>query len=514
MSVQLPISRDPDAKKITRFPPEPNGYLHLGHLKAMLFDFELHNDGTQCILRLDDTNPETERAEYVDAIIEDVMWLGFKWHKITYTSDYFDQLYEFAMELVKRGKAYVDLTKPAEMKLQRYNRIESEFRSKPVEWHICEFELMKRGVYAENEAVLRLKIDMANDNPNLRDPIAYRIRHTPHYRTKDKYCIYPSYDYSHGIVDALENITDSYCTMEFFNRRDQYYWPVKELGLKAAEVREFGRLNIENVTLSKRKIVPLIADGTLSGFDDPRLYTIRGLRRRGFTPEILRKIVSKSTMERHEACLSKAMIDFELRDVLNKVSPRAFAVMDPIELVICDNVFTDRDVSHPNHPNNKELGSHITKFTKSIFIDSADFRLVDSPDYYRLALNKIVRLRYADFIRCDSVSNECKLSILASTAKPVQPKKVKGIIHWVSSCSPSALFEVHEDLYAKGGELVNSVKKFRGNVEKFVMDMLNRAPDTIFQFERLGYFKLDRYDTTTQLPVFMRVIELVDKFNL
>ena len=497
--------------KRTRFPPEPNGYIHLGHVKAMLFDFNF-NKNCECILRMDDTNPQTEKQEYVDAIVNDVKWLGFEFCKLTYTSDYFDDLYKFALDLIKKDKAYVDFSLPEEIKEMRHKGIESKYRSKSVEWNLIKFDDMKSGKFKENEVVLRLKIDMKHDNHSLRDPIAYRIRLAPHYRTINKWCIYPSYDYSHGIVDALEGITDSYCTMEFYNRREQYYWSVKQLGLTAAVVSEFGKLNIENVSLSKRKIIPLIENKILSGFDDPRLYTIRGLRRRGYTAEILKNIVSKTTINfsRSEPCISKGMIEHELRAVLERTSPRAFAVLDPLTLCILN--YTDDEVcTHPNHPVDKTMGSHNIIFTKNIYIDRNDFRVNDDPSYYRLAPDKTVRLRYSNFIKCDSYDLNSN-TIYANITSPEKPNKIKGIIHWLNEMSPCAIFEIYEDLYDKKDTFTNSIKQYKGYVEEYVIEEIkNKGVDTVMQFERLGYFKLDRY--SDNIPIFIQIIGLVDKYN-
>ena len=496
-----------ETRIVTRFPPEPNGYLHLGHLKAMLFDFDLHaGEGGTCILRMDDTNPKTEKQEYVDAIVEDVKWMGFRFSRLTYTSDYFDALYDCAVRLVRMGCAYVDLTPADEIRRMRHDGIESEFRSRGAEWHLTEFARMKTGEYAENEAVLRLKINMQDDNHSLRDPIAYRVMDCAHYRTGTKYRAFPTYDFSHGIVDALEGITHSYCTTEFLVRRPQYLWPVEKLGLTPATVVEFGRLNVEGVELSKRKIIPLVADGTLSGFDDPRLYTLRGLRRRGFTPEILRSIVAPSTMARHETCLSRGWIEHELRTVLERDSPRAFAVMDPLPVVITNfGVGSGRECPHPNHPTAKDKGSHVTHLTERIWIERADFREVDSADYYRLAPHKVVRLRFSDFVRCDGYDDG---SLTVSLCTPEKPKKVKGVIHWVGTgdASVPTTFEVY------GDGVAGTVSRFAGYVERFVAEELERAPGTIFQFERLGYFKLDRRDPDGR-PVFLRVIDLVDHYT-
>ena len=447
---------------ITRFPPEPNGYLHLGHLKAMMFDFSLHPN-CQCILRLDDTNPETERKEYVESIIEDVKWLGYSPWKVTYTSDYFDQLYNYAIDLIKNNKAYVDFSSPDEVKAMRHEGIESIYRSYKPEWHLEQFEKMQKGEFSEDGAVLRLKIDMQNNNHTLRDPIAYRIKNSPHYRTGNKWKVYPSYDYSHGIVDALEEITYSYCTMEFYVRREQYFWPVLALGLKAAEVVEFGRLNMANNVLSKRKIIALVKDGLVDGFEDPRLLTIRGLRRRGFTPQILKNVIEHCSMERHDTNLEKSLVDYHLRENLNKLSERVFAVIDPIAV----NIIDQTEIKHCKHSSGNGNSDHETQLSKNIYIEKSDFREVDEKSYYRLAPGKIVRLRYADFIEYVSHNND---EIIAKNVVPKNPKKIKGVIHWVSKeDSLPAKFELFDDLLIDGNYNKNSKIVKNGYIEKYIM---------------------------------------------
>jgi glutaminyl-tRNA synthetase len=501
---------------ITRFPPEPNGYLHLGHLKAMSFDFDLHHQG-KCILRLDDTNPEAEKQEYVDSIIEDVKWLGFNPWKITYTSDYFQQLYDFAIELIKKDKAYVDFSNTELIKEERHKGIESKYRNYPTDFHLAEFNNMKNGIYKESEAVLRLKIDMQNLNHTLRDPIAYRIKFTPHFRTGSSWVIYPSYDYSHGLVDALEYITYSYCTMEFYVRREQYYWPVIQLGLIPAEVHEFGRLNVDNNVLSKRKIIKLIEDKYVDSFDDPRLLTVKGLRRRGFTPDILKKIISTCVtkiMQRSDMTMSQGFIQHCLREVLDVTAKRAFAVLDPIHININD-LTTDKLCQHPNHPINKELGDHITLLSSDIYIESSDFKEIDEKNYYRLAPGKTVRLKYADFIqyeshkKLDDLSGTSPIKINTSNIIPPNPKKIKGVIHWVShKGAVPAKFELFNQLIVDDKYNPESKIIMNGYIENFVAEHL----EEIFQFERLGYFKFDRMEN--DVPIFIRVIELVDKYNM
>lgn len=371
---------------------------------------------------------------------------------------------------------------------------------------------MKDGKYKEGEAILRLKIDMKNNNHSLRDPVAYRIKFTPHYRTGNQWCIYPSYDYSHAIIDSLEGITDSFCTMEFFTRREQYYWIVNQLGLKPATVLEFGKFNIKNVHLSKREIIPLVHNKVLTGFDDPRLYTIRGLKRRGFTPEILKNIILKAIaneMTRNESHITKGFIEHELRTVLDKEATRAFAVLDPLETIITN--YIEKVCIRPDHPINEIMGHHKTKLTPTIYIERTDFREQDSSTYYRLAPKKTVRLRYADFIECES-SDLANNKIYVKTNLPDKPKKIKGVIHWVNNNSHYALFEIYDDLYTDKDELVNNITLYKGFVENYVMEKINKNHNEIFQFERLGYFKLDRY-SETGIPIFIRIIDLVDKYN-
>jgi glutaminyl-tRNA synthetase len=454
----------------TRFPPEPNGYLHLGHVKAMQFDFGYHH-GCHCTLRLDDTNPETERAEFVQSIIEDVEWMGYRYDRVTYTSDYFPQLYEFAERLVREGKAYVDFSSPEEIKEGRMFGKESVWRSKDADWHLNVFRGMRDGIYPDGHCTLRLKIDMTHTNANLRDPIAYRIKHVPHYRTGTAWVIYPSYDYSHGIVDALEGITHSYCTTEFLIRRPQYMWPVEQLGLTPATVVEFGRLNVEGVNLSKRKIIPLIEDGVLDGYDDPRLFTIRGLRRRGFTPDLLKQLADLSSIERKDTELSRSIVLHHLRSHYDKAAPRAFAVLDPLRVAM-------------------DTG-------KDVFIDRADFREVDSPDYYRMAPGKTVRLRFGPCITY--VRHEAD----RLQARDVGNQKVKGIIHWVpADAALPAIFEEYEDIDMGSKKIVRS-----GLIHKDVI----YGKGEVYQFERVGYFRFDRM--LGDIPVFIKIVGLLNKFG-
>ncbi len=492
--------------KITRFPPEPNGYLHIGHCKSIFINW---SDNNSCHLRLDDTNPSAEKQEFVSNIIEDVNWLGFDVGTITYTSDYFDKLYEYAILLIKHNYAYVDFSTKDEIKDQRAKGIENEYRSNSIEWNLTEFNNMKDGKYKNNECVLRLKIDMTNLNYTLRDPIAYRINFTPHYRTGTNWIIYPSYDYSHGIVDALENITHSYCTDEFFIRRDQYYWPVHkliELGikLKPAIVHEYGKLSIQNNILSKRNINRLVNENLVNGYSDPRLLTLKGLKRRGFTPNMIKSIVQTSSMERHETIVNTEFIDHIMRSELSNTAVRAFGILDPMEVIVINpQEFTPKSL----HPNSGSLDyeSHQISISERIFIEKEDFRQDHDKNYYRYTPENIVRLRYNDFSKMVEYKDS-KLYI--KKEEPINPKKVKGCIHWISDIDAVPVFyELFTDLAPDGNFNPDSKKVYSGYIQKYVLepDNINK----IFQLERVGYFKFDRYENC--IPVFIRIIGLYDK---
>lgn len=488
---------------ITRFPPEPNGYLHFGHAKSIIQNYK---EGHQCHLRLDDTNPSSEKQEFVDGIIEDLTWLGYDPGKITYTSDYFDVLYEYALLLIKHGYAYVDFTSKDKIREERHLGIENEYRSKSIEFVLDEFEKMKNGIYEDSHCVLRLKIDMKNLNHVLRDPIAYRIHKVPHYKMGLKWCIFPSYDYSHGIIDAIENITHSYCTTEFHIRRDLYFWSPKkliELGipLKVAEEYEYGKLLVENNILSKRNINKLILDKSVSGYDDPRLLTLRGLRRRGFTPAMIHKLVSTSGLDKKDTTINCEFIDYVIREELNQNAHRAFAILDPLEVEI-DNfdLIENKIVKHPNHPTHP-YGEHMKELSKIIYIEKEDFREVHDKNYYRFTPENKVRLKYHDFFKYKS-HTENKLIVDYTTVD--NPKKVKGCIHWIGKEDiVEAIFELYTDLAPNGVFDPSSKIIKKGYVEKYCLTR------DLWQFERIGYFKFDRIENN--IPVFIRITGLFDK---
>lgn len=481
----------------TRFPPEPNGFLHLGHLKAMYIDFNRSKD---CILRMDDTNPETETAEYVQAIKDDVEWLGYKPTQFTSTSDYFEQLHTYAKQLIKDGFAYVDHTPSEKMREMRHAGEESESRAYAPDWHLEEFDKMTRGHYEEGTAVLRLKIDMKHCNHTLRDPVAYRICKAPHYKTGTTWCIYPLYDYSHGIVDALEGITHSYCTAEFYVRREQYLWPVLKLGLTPATVEEFGRLNIAGNVLSKRHINRFVREGVVSGYDDPRLLTIRGLRRRGWTPEALHNFISSvcsdtSDFRMTDISIEPALMDFHLRNYWNSVAPRAFAVINPLNLQL--NMDVHKECEHPRNGQVGGSDKHTTLLTKNLFVEKEDYRETDDSTFYRISPQNVVRLRWAGlFIKEPHMID----GVLHMTAVESTQKKVKGTIHWVSEeGSKPAHFEHYESPL-----LPISKTMFVGRIESAVFENL----DAIYQFERLGFYKFDRF--VDEIPVFVRIVKLAE----
>ncbi len=494
------------SKKITRFPPEPNGYLHIGHCKSIFINWE---QGNSCHLRLDDTNPSAEKKEYVDNIIEDVNWLGFDVGTITYSSDHFDKLYEFAKLLIVNNYAYVDFTNKETMREQRHQGIENEYRSKSVSWNEEQFELMKSGQYKENECVLRLKISMQHLNHTLRDPIAYRINHTPHYKTGSTWKMYPSYDYSHGIIDALEGITHSYCTDEFFIRREQYYWPVNkliELGidLKPAQVYEYGKLSIQNNILSKRNINKLVGDGLVSDYSDPRLLTIKGLRRRGFTPSMIKSIVETSSMERHETIVNTEYIDHVMRNELGNTATRVFGILNPITVHVENpDTFTQKS-SHPDFNTPNSISHELTCCSK-LYIEREDFRETHDKSYYRYTPENIVRLRYNDFSKMVSWDEN---SITIKKEEPSNPKKVKGCIGWIGETDAvPVIYELFTDLAPGGVFNPGSKTVVKGFIQKYALEPENISK--IFQLERTGYFKFDRYEETD--PVFIRITGLYDK---
>ncbi|KAG6410353.1 hypothetical protein SASPL_128411 [Salvia splendens] len=529
----------------TRFPPEPNGYLHIGHAKAMFVDFGLANErGGGCYLRFDDTNPEAEKKEYIDHIEEIVGWMGWEPFKITYTSDYFQELYELAVELIRRGHAYVDhqgsvdnnslcmLQTPDEIKEYREKKMNSPWRDRPIEESLKLFDDMKKGLLEEGKATLRMKQDMQSDNFNMYDLIAYRIKFTPHPHAGDKWCIYPSYDYAHCIVDSLENITHSLCTLEFETRRASYYWLLDALGLYQPYVWEYSRLNITNTVMSKRKLNRLVTEKWVDGWDDPRLMTLAGLRRRGVTSTSINAFVRGIGITRSDTsliCLNR--LEYHIREELNKTAPRAMVVLNPLKVVITnmDAAVMDLDAKKwPDAPADYASSFYKVPFSKVVYIEQSDFRLKDSKDYYGLAPGKSVLLRYAFPIKCTEVvlgdDNETVHEIRAEY-DPSKKSKPKGVLHWVSESSAGANpLKVEVRLFDKlfnsenPAELDDWLSDLNPQSKVVIADayavpsIKNAAVGDSFQFERLGYFVVDP-DSSPEKLVFNRTVTLRDSYG-
>jgi glutaminyl-tRNA synthetase len=529
-----------DGRVATRFPPEPNGYLHVGHAKSICLNFGLAQQfGGTCNLRFDDTNPEKESQEYIDSIKADVQWLGFTWQEpVRYASDYFDQLYDWALHLIRTGKAYVCHLSADEAREYRGTLTEpgrnSPYRERTVEENLALFEQMRSGALAEGECALRAKIDMASPNINLRDPILYRIRKAHHHQTGDKWCIYPSYDFAHGQSDAIEGITHSICTLEFEDHRPLYEWLLDNLPVPCKPRQyEFARLNLNYTVTSKRKLKQLVDQGLVNGWNDPRMPTLAGMRRRGYTPQSIRTFCEMIGVTRSEGVVDVAMLEFAIRDDLDKNAPRAMCVLDPLKVVITN--YPEGQVEWldaANHPVRDDLGQRQLPFTRELYIDRADFREEANKKYKRLVLGKKVRLRNAYVITAEEVIKdeagnivEVRASYDAGThgADPADGVKPKGVIQWVSA-SHGRRAEVR--LYDR---LFNHAAPDRGdedflthiNPEALVVrsdcwiepSLAECAPESRFQFEREGYFVADRYDHSADRPVFNRTIGLRDTFN-
>ena len=521
----------------TRFPPEPNGYLHIGHAKAIYLDFGLADEfGGKTNLRFDDTNPQKEETEYVESIMADVKWLGFHWDGLYYASDYFDQLYEWAVQLIKAGKAYVDdlsaeqireyrgtLTKPGK---------ESPYRKRSVEENLNLFERMRAGEFPDGSRVLRAKIDMASPNLNMRDPVMYRILHAPHHRTGDKWCIYPMYDYAHGESDSLERVTHSMCTLEFEDHRPLYNWFIRELGIFPSQQIEFDRLNLTYTVLSKRRLLQLVEEGHVSGWDDPRMPTLSGIRRRGYTPEAIRNFCAAIGVSKTNGVIELEMLEHFLREDLNQRVPRAMAVLRPLKLVI-DNYPEGQveELEAVNNPEDSHAGTRQVPFSRVLYIEQEDFREVPPPKYFRLSPGKEVRLRYAYFVKCTGVVKNERGEVVevhctydAATRggnNPPDGRKVKSTIHWVSAeHAVEAEVRLYDKLFLKqDASKVEEGKDFTSNLNpnsleviadaKLERSLANAAAGSRFQFERLGYFCVDP-DSRPGKPVFNRTVALKD----
>ena len=520
----------------TRFPPEPNGYLHIGHAKSICLNFGLAKEyNGLCNLRFDDTNPVKEDVEYVDSIKADVEWLGFKWEgEPRYASDYFDALYGYAIELIKKGLAYVDELSPEEMREYRGTLTEpgknSPYRDRSVEENLALFERMKNGEFAEGTLSLRAKIDMASPFMVMRDPVLYRIKFASHHQTGDKWCIYPMYDFTHCISDALERITHSLCTLEFQDNRRLYDWVLENISIERPlpHQYEFSRLNLEGTLTSKRKLLKLVNDEIVDGWNDPRMPTISGLRRRGYTPASLREFCRRIGVTKQDNVVEYSALEACIRDDLNQNAPRAMAVIDPVRVVI-ENFEGEEMLTAPNHPNRPELGERQLPFTKEIYIDRADFREEANKQYKRLVLGKEVRLRNAYVIKAERVEKDangeittifCTYDPETLGKNPADGRKVKGVIHWVSAThNHPAEFRLYERLFTVPNpgaeENIESVLNPTSLVVKhgFVEQSLgNVEAEKGYQFEREGYFCADSKDSHPEHLVFNLTVSLKEGF--
>ena len=520
----------------TRFPPEPNGYLHIGHAKSICLNFGLAKEyNGLCNLRFDDTNPVKEDVEYVDSIKADVEWLGFKWEgEPRYASDYFDALYGYAIELIEKGLAYVDELSPDQMREYRGTLTEpgknSPYRDRSVEENLALFERMKNGEFAEGTLSLRAKIDMASPFMVMRDPVLYRIKFASHHQTGDKWCIYPMYDFTHCISDAIERITHSLCTLEFQDNRRLYDWVLENISIERPlpHQYEFSRLNLEGTLTSKRKLLKLVNDGIVDGWNDPRMPTISGLRRRGYTPASLREFCRRIGVTKQDNVVEYSALEACIREDLNENAPRAMAVIDPVRVVI-ENFEGEETLTAPNHPNRPELGERQLPFTKEIYIDRADFREEANKQYKRLVLGKEVRLRNAYVIKAERVEKDangeittifCTYDPETLGKNPADGRKVKGVIHWVSAVhNHPAEFRLYERLFTVpnpgAAEEIESVLNPTSLVVKhgFVEQSLaNAEPEKGYQFEREGYFCADSKDSRPEHLVFNLTVSLKEGF--
>lgn len=523
----------------TRFPPEPNGYLHIGHAKSICLNFGIAQDYQgKCNLRFDDTNPAKEDIEYVESIKEDVRWLGFQWDgEICYSSDYFDRLYEYAIELINKGLAYVDELSADEIRQYRGTLTEpgknSPYRDRSIDENLALFIQMKEGKFAEGKACLRAKIDMASPFIVMRDPVLYRIKFAEHHQTGNKWCIYPMYDFTHCISDAIENITHSLCTLEFQDNRRLYDWVLDNITIEARPHQyEFSRLNLEYAITSKRKLTQLVSEKIVDGWNDPRMPTVSGLRRRGYTPASIREFCRRIGVTKQENTVEMSTLEFCIREDLNENAPRAMAVLDPVKVVIENFSDTiDEVLSCPNHPNRPELGHREVTFTREIYIDRADFREEANKNYKRLVLGKEVRLRNAYVIRADRVEKDaqgniqtifCSYDPDTLNKNPQDGRKIKGVIHWVSAkFAKPAEIRLYDRLFntpnpGAAEDFLSTINPASLEIKQgFVEPNLQNAKvGQAYQFEREGYFCLDSKYATEDHLVFNRTVGLRDSSNV
>ena len=531
-----------DGRVVTRFPPEPNGYLHIGHAKAISVDFGIaaeHGDG-RCHLRFDDTNPSREETEYVDSIMEDIRWLGWDWgDHLYYASDYFDQLYDYAVALIRKGKAYVCDLSAGEIREYRGTLTDpgknSPYRDRSLEENLDLFERMRAGEYADGERVLRAKIDMASPNLNMRDPVLHRILHESHHRTGNRWCIYPTYDFAHGQSDSIEGITHSICTLEFEDHRPLYDWFLDELDIYHPQQIEFARLNVSHTVVSKRRLLQLVQEGHVSGWNDPRMPTLSAMRRRGYTPEAIRNFVDGTGIAKRNALVDLGLLENCVREDLNLKSPRVMAVLNPLRVVI-DNYPADEEEEFEaaNNPEDPSMGSRKVPFSRVVYIERDDFREDPPRRFFRLAPGREVRLRYACYITCtDVVKDEatgeivelhCTLDPESRGGSSPDGRRVRSTLHWVSAAHAlDAEVRLYDTLFRSpvpgSGESNGDFKADLnpGSLEtltacKVEPSLAGAAPGNRYQFERQGYFCVDSVDSTAENLVFNRTVPLRDSW--
>ena len=529
-----------DGKVLTRFPPEPNGYLHIGHAKAICLNFGIADDfnGT-CNLRFDDTNPSKENEEFVESIKQDIKWLGFDWDdRLYFASDYFGMLYEYAISFIEKGIAYVDSLSMEEIREYRgtLNKPgkDSPYKNRSVEENLEMFEKMKNGDYPEHSHVLRAKIDMASGNMNMRDPVMFRILDTPHYHTGEKWHIYPMYDWAHGQSDSIEGITHSLCTLEFEEHRPLYDWFIEQLGIHHPQQIEFARLNLTYTVLSKRKLIELVENNYVSGWDDPRMPTLVGLRRRGYTPDSIKNFCNEIGVTKNESHIDISLLEHSLRDDLNKKALRAMAVLDPIKLIITNYPEDLEDeIEAINNPENLEDGTRMVPFSKELFIERDDFMEDPPKKYFRLSPGREVRLRYAYYITCTGFNKDestgeikeiyCTYDPETKGGQSPDGRKVKGTIHWVSAkhCVKAEL-RLYDRLFTMEDPTNDDEKDFKEYLNPDSLEinsnallepsLTNAKKDANYQFERKGYFIIDSKDSTDIKPVFNRTVTLRDSW--
>jgi glutaminyl-tRNA synthetase len=523
----------------TRFPPEPNGYLHIGHAKSIHLNFGIAQEfGGKCNLRFDDTNPTKEEVEYVDSIINDVRWLGYDWEdRLFYASDYFETLYRYALKLIQKGKAYVDDLSAEQIREYRGTLTqpgkESPFRNRPVDENQDLFQRMRKGEFPDGSRVLRATIDMASGNLNMRDPVLYRILHESHHRTGDAWCIYPMYDFAHGQCDSIEGITHSICTLEFQDHRPLYDWFQEELEIPRSQQIEFARLNLTYTVLSKRKLLRLVREGHVTGWDDPRMPTLSGLRRRGYTPEAIRDFCERIGVAKNDSMVDIALLEYSVRQDLNKRAPRVMGVLRPLKVVI-DNYPEGlvEEMDAINNPEDPSMGTRKLPFSKVLYIEQDDFRELPPPKYYRLAPGREVRLRYAYFITCIGVVKDAQTGEIVELHCTYDPatrggdapdgRKVKATLHWISAQHAlPAEVRLYDRLFNKEspGDVEEEEADFLSNLNPNSLEVLSNcfvehslagaAPGSRYQFERQGYFCVDP-DASAEKPIFNRTVSLRD----